>query len=172
MKNIIVTGNNMKFREKRAKTFIFSVFLVITFFHGSLRSETVEQIDFKNISGNWKLMYDNNYGYSFKLGKNYKAVVILYLSTASIIFKGVYTIEEKNILRINISEMKREEKTKGLNTSGGFKKAKSSYFLFQSRIVNDSGKRFLEIRPATISIDGNDSGGYFEPLIRLGREGR
>jgi hypothetical protein len=169
MNNIKVTGNNMKFMGKRAETLIFSVFMIIVFFHGNLRAETMEQIDFKNISGNWELMYDNNYGYSFKLGKNYKAVVILYLSTASIIFKGVYTIEEKNILRINISEMKREEKTKGLNTSGGFKKAKSSYFLFQSRIVNDNGKRFLEIRPATISIDGNDSGGYFEPLIRLAR---
>ena len=117
-------------------------------------------------------MYDNNYGYSFKLGKNYKAVVILYLSTASVIFKGVYTIEDKNILRINISEMKREEKVKGLNTGSGFKKAKSSYFLFQSRIVNDNGKKFLEIRPARISIDGNDSDGYFEPLIKLPKEGK
>lgn len=162
----------MKESGKRAKTLIFSVFLIIVFFHGSLRSETVEQIDFKNIGGSWVLMYDNNYGYSFKLGKNYKAVVILYLSTASVIFKGVYTIEDKNILRINISEMKREEKVKGLNTGSGFKKAKSSYFLFQSRIVNDNGKKFLEIRPARISIDGNDSDGYFEPLIKLPKEGK
>lgn len=162
----------MKSSVKRAKSLIFSFFMIIIFANGYLRAETVEQIDFKNISGTWELMYDNNYGYSFKLGKSYKAVVVLYLSTASIMFKGVYTIEEKNVLRINISEMKREEKIKDLNTSGGFKKAKSSYFLFQSRIVNDNGKKFLEIRPATISIDGNDSGGYFEPLIRLGRGGR
>jgi hypothetical protein len=38
--------------------------------------------------------------------------VVLYLSTASIIFKGVYTIEEKNVLRINISEMKRRRRLK------------------------------------------------------------
>lgn len=171
MNNIKVTGNNMKIAGKRAETLVFSIFLIILLFQESSRCETVEQIDFKNISGSWVLMYDNNYGYSFKLGKNYKAVVILYLSTASVVFKGVYTIEDKNILRINISEMKREEKVKGINTYSGFKKAKSSYFLFQSRIVNDNSKKFLEIRPATISIDGNDSGGYFEPLIRLSRDG-
>jgi len=162
----------MKSSGNGTKKLFFLFFLLIFFFQGSLRPETVEQIDFKNISGTWSLMYDNNYGYTFKLGKSYKAVVILYLSTASIVFKGVYTIEEKNTLRINISEMKREEKVKGLNTGSGFKKAKSSYFLFQSRIVNDSGKTFLEVRPVTISIDGNDSGGYFEPLIKLPRIGK
>lgn len=155
---------------KSAKTFIFSIFLITILLQDAAYCETVEQINFKNISGTWSLMYDNNYGYSFKLGKNYKAVVILYLSTDSVIFKGVYTIEEKNILRINISEMKREERVKGLNTGSGFKKAKSSYFLFQSRIVQDSGKSFLEVRPVRISIDGNDSEGYFEPLIRLAKE--
>ena len=161
----------MKSQGKTAKNLILSFFLIIFLFNGVSRSETVEQINFKNVSGSWALMYDNNYGYNFRLGKNYKAVVILYLSTASVIFKGVYTIEDKNILRINISEMKREEKVKGLNTGSGFKKAKSSYFLFQSRIIQENGRSFLEVRPATISIDGNDSEGYFEPLIRLVREG-
>ncbi len=162
----------MKSSGKSAWTLIFSVFLVILMLQGSLRSETVEQINFKNVTGTWSLMYENNYGYTFRLGKNYKAVVILYLSTASVIFRGVYTIEDKNVLRINISEMKREEKVKDLNTSGGYKKAKSSYFLFQARIVHDNSKSFLEMRPVTISIDGNNSDGYFEPLIKIPREGK
>lgn len=158
----------MNIAEKSAKTFIIPLFLITLLFQDRAYSETVEQINFRNISGTWSLMYDNNYGYSFRLGKNYRAVVTLYLNTDRVIFKGVYTIEEKNLLRINISEMKREEKG---GSVGAFKKAKSSYFLFQSRIVQDNGKSFLEVRPVRISIDGNDSDGYFEPLIKLEKGG-
>jgi len=155
---------------KKIQSVLLILLMIMAFAQNLARAEKVEQITFKNVPGTWALMYENSYGYSFKLGKNYKAVVILYLSTASLIFKGVYTIEENNVLRINISEMKREEKVKGLNTWGGFKKAKASYFLFQSRIILDGGKKYMEVRPAKISIDGNDSGGYFEPLIKLARK--
>ncbi|HOP61976.1 MAG TPA: hypothetical protein PK358_06290 [Spirochaetota bacterium] len=152
---------------KKINSILLILLLMIIIAQNRARAEQVEQITFKNVPGTWTLMYENSYGYSFKLGKNYKAVVTLYLSTASLIFKGVYTIEDNNVLRINISEMKREEKVKGLNTWSGFKKAKASYFLFQSRIILDGRKRYMEVRPAKISIDGNDSGGYFEPLIKL-----
>ncbi len=160
----------MKASGFSVKLFIFFIVLFIAASEIPSFSQDSEQVDFKNISGTWSLMYENSYGYSFRLGKNYKAVVILYLNTASIIFKGVFTIEDKDMLRINISEMKREEKVKGLNTRGGFTKAKTSYFIFYSKLINENGKRFLELKPAKISIDGNDSEGYFEPLIKLGRE--
>lgn len=129
-------------------------------------------LNFDNLRGNWELVYGNSYGYSFRFGKNYRAVVILYLNNNSVIFRGIYTIEDPATLRINVSEMKREEKVKDLNVKSGFLKVKSSYFIFKGRI-NTSGKtRKLELRPVTISIDGSDSEGYFEPFIELDYTGR
>jgi len=129
-------------------------------------------LSFDSLRGNWELIYDNNYGYSFRLGKNYRAIVILYLNDSSVIFKGIYTIEDSNTLRINISEMKREDKIKALNVKSGFVQVKSSYFIFKGTIKPVKKSRILELRPVTISIEGSDSEGYFEPLIELNYTGK
>lgn len=129
-------------------------------------------LNFNTIKGNWDLKYGDNYGYSFRLGKNYRAVVILYLNCSSIVFKGVYTIEKDDILRINVSEMKREESVNKINTSSGFNQVKSSYFLFHARIFEKTGKPTMELRPVRILIDDNTSDGYFEPLVRLVKQGK
>ncbi len=134
-------------------------------------SSDVVPVNFNSIKGSWDLRYGDNYGYSFRLGNNYKAVVILYLNSSSLIFKGVYTLEEGDNLRINVSGMKREERVTGLNLTSGFVDVKSSYFIFHSRIFERSGRTIMELRPVQIFIDHNSSEGFFEPLVRLTREG-
>jgi hypothetical protein len=138
----------------------------------SYEKEARSSMSFKNIIGNWRLKYSGNYGYCFNLYPNYRALVIIYLNTQSLIFRGVYTIDEKNKLKINISEMKEEPRTSGFNLGGGFVKAKSSYFLFSGyRVIKDKSER-LYLRPSAIVIDGKNSDGYFEPFIRLTKEPR
>jgi len=129
-------------------------------------------VNFKTLSGSWTLLYGNDYGYSFKFYKNYRAVVILYLNNASIVFKGVYNIESSDSIRINVSEMKREESVKNINLKGGFVKAKSSHFIFNTHVTATGDKKNLELRPQKIFIDGSDSEGYFEPFIRLDYSGK
>jgi len=170
MNYIIVTGNFMKLNVIFRRIIVFSAVLFILIAQKPSYSQSEELVNFKNVNGTWSLVYGNDYGYNFKFGKNYRAVVILYLNTSSIIFKGIYTIEDKGKLRINISEMKREEKIKNLNTRSGFNKAKSSYFIFHGKLIKEESGKFLELRPVKISIDGNDSEGFFEPLIKLEQE--
>lgn len=134
-------------------------------------SSDIIPLNFNTIKGNWDLKYGADYGYSFRLGNNYRAVVILYLSSSSVIFRGVYTIEQDDLIRINISEMKREDRVKGINTTSGFTDVKSSYFVFHSRLFEKDKKTFMELRPVRIFIDDNSSDGYFEPLIRLVKQG-
>ncbi len=128
-------------------------------------------VTFKTISGTWELRYPNRYGYVFKLYKNYRAVVILYLNSHSLIFKGVYTLEGSNNIRINIYEMKKCRRTAYLNLASGFVKAKSSYFIFSAE-RRKKRHEHLFLRPRRIIIDGNNSDGYFEPVIKLKRAGR
>lgn len=135
-------------------------------------SSDIVPVNFNSIKGNWDLRYGDNYGYTFRLGNNYKAIVILYLSNSSLIFKGVYTIEDGDNLRINVSGMKREEKITGLNLNSGFVDVKSSYFIFNSRIFERGGRTIMELRPVRIFIDHNSSDGFFEPLVRLTKGGR
>ena len=154
---------------------IFILLLILTIsavFILNAGAESQIPVNFKTLNGNWNLLYENNYGYSFKFYKNYKAVVILYLNSSSIVFKGVYNIESNDSIRINISEMKREESVKSIDLKSGFVKAKSSHFIFNTRITNIDGKKNLELRPQTIFIDGSDSEGYFEPFIRLDYSGK
>jgi hypothetical protein len=129
-------------------------------------------MSFTNIIGNWRLKYSGNYGYCFNLYPNYRALVIIYLNTQSLIFRGVYTIDEENKLKINISEMKEEPRTSGFNLRGGFMKAKSSYFLFTGYRVKKNKRERLYLRPSAIVIDGKNSDGYFEPFIKLTKEPR
>lgn len=129
-------------------------------------------LNFANLRGSWELFYGDNYGYSFRFDRNYKAIVVLYLNDSSVIFKGVYTIEDANTLRINISAMKREERLKDLDYKEGFVNVKSSYFIFKGRIIGGPKAKKLELKADTISIDGSDSEGYFEPLIELNYTGK
>lgn len=151
---------------------ILLIFVGCVMFSPSVSAEDQLPVDFKNLNGSWSLLYGNDYGYSFRFYKNYRAVVILYLNSNSIIFKGVYNIEGTDSIRINVSEMKREESVKNINLKGGFVKAKSSHFIFSVRITSNNGKKNLELRPRNIFIDGSDSDGYFEPYIKLDYSGR
>ena len=163
----------MPMREFNSKISIFLlVFFISLILPLKITAEDQLPANFKNLSGTWDLMYGNDYGYTFKFYKNYRAVVILYLNSAAIIFKGVYNIESSDSIRINISEMKREESVKNIDIKGGFVKAKSSHFIFNTRITSTSGKKNLELRPQTIFIDGSDSDGYFEPYIKLDYSGK
>jgi hypothetical protein len=124
-------------------------------------------LSFKNVIGTWSLIYSGNYGYAFNLSQSYRATVILYLNMEILTFRGVYTIEDGNKLRININEMKEEHRGGGKNKS--FVKAKSSYFLFGGYKTKKSGRETLYLKPLAIIIDGNNSEVYFEPLIKLAK---
>ncbi len=130
-------------------------------------SESDVPLSFKSVIGTWSLKYSGNYGYTFSLSQSYRATVILYLNMEILTFRGVYTIEDGNKLRININEMKDEHRGGGRNK--GFVKAKSSYFLFGGYKSRKSGRETLYLRPMAIIIDGNNSEGYFEPLIKLAK---
>jgi hypothetical protein len=132
-----------------------------------VKEETKIPLTFKNVIGNWSLKYSGNYGYHFSLSPSYRAIVIIYLNTQAFIFKGVYTIDEKNKLKINISEMKDEPRVTGINLYSGFVKAKSSYFLFSGYKIKINKKDSMYLEPRSIIIDGNNSEGYFEPVLKL-----
>lgn len=125
-------------------------------------------LSFKSVRGTWALRYSESYGYMFSFYANYRAVVVLYLNMETLVFKGVYTIDEENKLKINIYEMKQEHKTSRIRK--GFVKAKSSYFLFGGHTTKKAGRETLYLRPLSIIIDGNNSEGYFEPLIKLAKK--
>ncbi len=134
-----------------------------------VEQKKAEPLTFKDIRGFWKLNYGNNYGYSFHFYKNYRATVVLSLSNSSLVFRGVYNLEDDNLVRINISEMKRTDETKSVNVTSNFIKTKSSYFVFHGRVRKMKRNHMLELRLVKIFIDGNGSEGYFEPLIKLKR---
>jgi hypothetical protein len=155
----------------RKKIFIFLILLLIsiqfTFKVVIVNGENSSPFKLSDLWGNWTLLYENDYGYNFKFYKDNKATVILYLNTNSIIFCGTYSIENDSTLKINLSEMKNEEKTKNLNLKKDFVKIESSYFVFKARITTESNKKIFELRPQKIFIDANDSKGYFEPFFKL-----
>lgn len=153
------------------KIFILLMFALFTF--QIVYAEGNLPVNFKNINGTWSLFYGNNYGYTFKFYKNYRAIVILYLNNASIVFKGIYNVENPESMTINVSEMKRENKTKDINLRSGFNKAKSSQFIFNTKILQGNDrKKYMELRPQRINIDGTDSEGFFEPYIKLEYSGK
>ena len=124
-------------------------------------------LSFKSVIGTWSLKYSGNYGYTFSLNPSYRATVVLYLNMETLTFRGIYTIEDGSKLRININEMKDEYR--GGGSSKGFVKVKSSYFLFGGYKTRKGGRESLYLRPLAIIIDGNNSEGYFEPLIKLAK---
>jgi hypothetical protein len=146
-----------------AAFFIIMIFVTPT----SAQEDSGTPLNFKNVVGTWALKYSGNYGYQFSFYANNRALVIIYLNNETLVFKGVYTIEEGNKLKINIYEMK-DERRAGLPTKG-FVKAKSSYFLFSGYQTARQGKATMFLRPRAIIIDGNNSEGYFEPLLKLAK---
>jgi hypothetical protein len=107
-------------------------------------------LTFKNVIGNWTLKYSGNYGYTFSFYSNYRALVVLNLNMETLIFKGVYTIEEGNKLKINIYEMKEEHRAAGAKK--GFVKAKSSY-------LEGIKSRKIEKKPSTFGLVPSSSTG-------------
>ena len=128
-------------------------------------------IGFKDVAGRWRLLYRGNYGYDFYFYNNYRAIVIVYLRSSAVVFRGVYTIEENNQIRINISEMKNEPSATNINLKSRFVKTSSSYFTFIVDREDAKGKKILSLKPGRIVIDGLDSEGYFEPVIKLDKAG-
>lgn len=133
-------------------------------------AEKDRPIDYKSLLGRWSLIYSGNYGYDFRFQKNYKSLVTLYLGNEALVFKGVYSIDGNNII-INIYEMKRAKDIPSVSYPGGFQKANSSSFIFRASINEKNRKKILKIIPLKIRIDGNNSDGYFEPLIKLNDAG-
>ena len=125
-------------------------------------------LSFKSVVGQWLLQYPGNYGYRFNLHPNYRATVIIYLNNETLFFNGVYTLTDTDKLRINIYEMKVEHRS-APGRNRGYVKAKSSHFLFGGHATARGGVRTLHLRPVAIVIDGMNSEGYFEPLIKLNR---
>lgn len=126
-------------------------------------------LQFADIHGRWQLLYRGNYGYEFRFYKNYQAVCIIYMQTNAVVFKGVYTFDNPQTIRININQMKNTDSCCDVNTTTGFAQVKSSYFLFNASITAKNNKKMLELKPLSIVIDGINSEGYFEPVIVLQR---
>lgn len=126
-------------------------------------------LQFSDIHGIWQLLYRGNYGYEFRFYKNYQAVCIIYMQTNAVVFKGVYTFDNPQTIRININQMKNADSCCNVNTTTGFAQVKSSYFLFNATLITKNNKKMLELKPLSIVIDGINSEGYFEPVILLQR---
>lgn len=112
--------------------------------------------------GSWELMYGGGYGYEFRFKENYIAYVILYQKDSMWVFKGVYTVEH-NELRINISDMKNEKSRSNIENSSNFLKARSQFYFKAKK----RSKNAIELSPTKVTVDDNDSPGYFESKIVL-----
>ncbi len=123
------------------------------------------RLAFSDFHGTWRLFYRGNYGYEFSFNRSYRAYCAIRLQGSMLFFRGVYTLDESNNLRINVSEMKNQE----LGARGKYAPVASSYFIFEARRFKEGGRDFLELRPRTIVINGNNSDGYFEPVIKLAK---
>lgn len=126
-------------------------------------------LDYKNLTGRWELAYGDNFGYEFRFFHNYKAVVIIRTGGQALVFKGVYQIEDANKIKINIVDMKQDMNTQMINVNTGFSKTKTSYFLIRSSIREKKSVKTIYLRPERVIIDGKDSDGYFEPVMKLRR---
>ncbi|HRX15720.1 MAG: hypothetical protein JXK07_06835 [Spirochaetes bacterium] len=118
----------------------------------------------EDVQGSWKLRYKDGFGYEFRLKEGYLAYIAVYIKGQLLVFKGVYNIDDGNILRVNISEMKEISNPSAIENRNGFVQTSSSVFRF--KIISKSEKSLI-IEPKDIRIDGRSSGGYFEPRIEL-----
>jgi hypothetical protein len=138
--------------------------MLILFTAGTLPAKPLQTSD---LIGTWRLLYRGHYGYTFRFYRNYRALCMLHLRVNALIFKGVYTIEENNKIRINIYEMKNEQNPARPNLKKNFVKTSSSYFIFQGTLHRSNNRMKLLMQPVTIVIDGMSSAGYFEPSFEL-----
>ena len=104
--------------------------------------------------------------YLFTLNRNFTALVVIFVNpTTAYVFNGVFSIEKDNMIRINISEMKCGPRSSALSKSG-FTKTASSRFVFAVQPSSVRGKTLI-LKPAEVTIDGNNSEGYFDQVISL-----
>jgi len=123
-------------------------------------------ISLNNISGKWQ-----GGSYLFVLGRNYTASVIIYINTnEAYVFNGIYTVENRDFLRININEMKSGPRSQALSKQGFIRTASSRFTFFAS--IDQGKARKLTLRPKEIIIDGKNSDGYFEKEIVLMSQSR
>jgi len=134
-------------------TLIISVLSLCPAFSGTMTLQ--------NLIGHWQ-----NPNYIFTMNSSYKATVVIMANQyESFVFNGIYTLEKDSTLRININEMK--SCTPGeIYSKRGFTKTASSRFVFSAELKTDKTKTLL-LKPREIIIDGNNSDGYFEPLLTL-----
>jgi len=104
--------------------------------------------------------------YLITLNRNYTASVIIFVNpTTAYVFNGVFTIEKDNQIRLNINEMKCGPRSSAFSRSG-FTKAASSRFVFEIQPSSVQGKA-LVLKPREVTIDGNNSEGYFDQELKL-----
>ncbi len=149
------------------KKLLYTAIILLTLPQGTLHPD---QLKPDNLVGRWSLIYRGNYGYKFRFYKNYRVLCILYLRLNALVFKGIYTVEDNNRIRINIYEMKNEENISRINLKKNFVKTSSSYFIFQGSIDKSSKKKKLLLKPIEVVIDGRRSDGYFEPAFTLNKD--
>lgn len=120
-----------------------------------------ENANLQSLVGQW-----HSPNYLFIMNSSYKAtVVILANKYQSFVFNGIYTLEKDSVLHISINEIK--TCTPGdVYSKKGFTKTASSRFVFSADLKKDKLK-ILSLKPKEIVIDGNNSDGYFEPMISL-----
>lgn len=124
-----------------------------------------------DVIGRWNVKYSGNFGYDFRIFRNFKAIIIINLNTQSFVFKGVWTLDGPNRMKINIFEIKTDPNPLTPNIYSGFVKANASYFLFFAYRNDKPGEKNIILKPEKIIIDSNSSDGYFEPVIKLKKIG-
>lgn len=144
-------------------------FLIISLILPAAALHPVEKLEPARLHGTWRLLYRGGYGYTFKFQKNFQSVCIIHLNTSAVVFKGVYTIENENAVRINIYEMKNDCNAQSPSTGAGFTRTSSTYFVFRASLSGVTPPPVLMLYPSRTVIDGRSSDGYFEPEIRLTR---
>lgn len=127
------------------------------------------KLDLSRLYGTWRLLYQGGYGYTFKFQKNYQSICIIHLHTSAVVFKGIYTAEGDDAIRINIYEMKNDANALSPSSGPGFTKTSSTYFVFHASFTGTPKAPVLVLMPTRTVIDGRSSDGYFEPEIRLTR---
>ena len=145
-----------------------TLFVIFCIFPASILSPA-EKIQHSRLFGTWRLLYRGGYGYSFTFQKNYQSICVIHLNTSAVVFKGIYTFEGDDALRINIYEMKNDASASYPPAGAGFTKTSSTYFVFRASFTGPAASPVLVLIPTRCVIDGRSSDGYFEPEIRLSR---
>lgn len=127
------------------------------------------KLDVSRLYGTWRLLYQGGYGYTFRFQKNYQSSCVIHLNTSAVIFKGIYTAEGDDAIRIQIYEMKNDVNAISPSFGSGFTKTSSTHFIFRASLSGTPKTPVLVLWPTRTVIDRRFSEGYFEPEIRLMR---